>query len=104
MTSARPCLQVALTRHTLSVAALATLALVARAQQLQPPPPPPPGNPTTPNKVLLGKALFWDEQLSSTKTVACATQPSPRNQSTPPSPAHAVSGPTSGLARFAGSE
>lgn len=55
--------------------ALLALALVpvARAQQLQPPPPPPPGNPTTPNKALLGKALFWDEQLSSTKTVACAT-------------------------------
>jgi len=40
---------------------------------LGPPPPPPLGNPTTPDKVLLGKALFWDEQLSSTRTVACAT-------------------------------
>ncbi|MBK7877725.1 MAG: hypothetical protein IPJ77_18730 [Planctomycetes bacterium] len=40
---------------------------------LGPPPPPPPGNPTTLDKVRLGKTLFWDEQLSSTKTTACAT-------------------------------
>ncbi|MBI5362960.1 MAG: hypothetical protein HZA53_07250 [Planctomycetes bacterium] len=40
---------------------------------LGPPPPPPPGNPQTPEKILLGKALFWDEQLSSTKVTACAT-------------------------------
>lgn len=38
-----------------------------------PPPPEPPGNPVTPAKVQLGKALFWDEQLSSTRTVACGT-------------------------------
>ena len=48
-----------------------------------PPPPPPPGplqpppepagNPVTPAKVLLGKALFWEEQLSSTRTVACGS-------------------------------
>lgn len=69
----RPRFTTALTRHTVTLAALAFAGAVAQAQQLQPPPPPPPGNPTTPNKVLLGKALFWDEQLSSTKTVACAT-------------------------------
>ncbi|MEX1026297.1 MAG: cytochrome c peroxidase [Planctomycetota bacterium] len=33
----------------------------------------PPENPGTPEKVLLGKALFWDEQVSSTNTVACGT-------------------------------
>jgi cytochrome c peroxidase len=33
----------------------------------------PVGNPTTPQKALLGKALFWDEQLSSSRTVACGT-------------------------------
>ena len=33
----------------------------------------PAGNPITAAKADLGKALFWDEQLSSTKTVACAT-------------------------------
>jgi len=37
------------------------------------PPPVPPGNPITAAKAYLGKALFWDEQLSSTRTVACGT-------------------------------
>lgn len=38
-----------------------------------PPVPVPLGNPITPAKVLLGKALFWDEQLSATRTTACGT-------------------------------
>jgi cytochrome c peroxidase len=33
----------------------------------------PPGNPQTPDKILLGQALFFEEQLSSDDTVACAT-------------------------------
>lgn len=37
------------------------------------PPLAPPGNELTAAKSYLGKALFWDEQLSSTKTVACGT-------------------------------
>lgn len=37
------------------------------------PPPAPAGNPVTPAKVRLGKALFWEEQLSSPRTVACGT-------------------------------
>ncbi len=37
------------------------------------PPDAPPGNPVTATKSSLGKALFWDEQLSSTRTVACGT-------------------------------
>jgi cytochrome c peroxidase len=37
------------------------------------PPPVPLGNPITAAKAYLGKALFWDEQLSSTRTVACGT-------------------------------
>jgi cytochrome c peroxidase len=37
------------------------------------PPPAPPGNQVTAAKTYLGKALFWDEQLSSTRTVACGT-------------------------------
>src|SRR5438874_426445 len=37
------------------------------------PPPAPPGNQITASKASLGKALFWDEQLSSTRTVACGT-------------------------------
>jgi cytochrome c peroxidase len=37
------------------------------------PPPMPSGNPVTAAKESLGKALFWDEQLSSTLTVSCGT-------------------------------
>lgn len=37
------------------------------------PPPVPAGNPVTAAKAFLGKTLFWDEQLSSTRTVACGT-------------------------------
>lgn len=37
------------------------------------PPPVPAGNPMTAAKASLGKALFWDEQMSSTKTVSCGT-------------------------------
>ncbi|HEX9959304.1 MAG TPA: cytochrome c peroxidase, partial [Pyrinomonadaceae bacterium] len=37
------------------------------------PPPAPAGNPVTAAKASLGKALFWDEQLSSTQTVSCGT-------------------------------
>lgn len=37
------------------------------------PPTAPTGNPITATKAYLGKALFWDEQLSSTKTMACGT-------------------------------
>ena len=43
------------------------------AGQTLEPPPEPTGNPVTAAKVALGKALFWDEQLSSTNTVACGT-------------------------------
>src|SRR5262245_60149596 len=32
-----------------------------------------PDNPTTPEKVELGRLLFWDPVLSGTKDVACAT-------------------------------
>ncbi|MDQ3011521.1 MAG: c-type cytochrome [Acidobacteriota bacterium] len=37
------------------------------------PPNAPTENPVTATKAALGKALFWDEQLSSTRTVACGT-------------------------------
>jgi cytochrome c peroxidase len=40
--------------------------------------PEPPGNPITLDKANLGKVLFWDEQLSSTRTVACGTCHLPR--------------------------
>ena len=42
------------------------------------PPSAPPENPVTGAKVYLGKTLFWDEQLSSTRTVACGTCHLPR--------------------------
>ena len=45
---------------------------LAAAQSL-PAPPFPPENPITEEKRILGKALFWDEQLSSDNTVACGT-------------------------------
>ena len=48
-------------------------ASFAQAQTHFPPPPTPAANPTTAEKALLGKALFWDEQLSSSRTVACGT-------------------------------
>jgi len=37
------------------------------------PPPVPPANPVTATKTYLGKTLFWDEQLSSTRTVSCGS-------------------------------
>lgn len=63
--------------------AVSGLLPAAGLAQGPPPPPPPPGplqpppapvgNAVTAEKALLGKALFWDEQLSSTRTVACGT-------------------------------
>lgn len=48
------------------------------------PPPAPPENPVTGAKVYLGKTLFWDEQVSSTRTVACGTCHRPRLGGTDP--------------------
>ena len=50
----------------------ATGAINGPAQPLNPPPAPP-GNQATAAKAFLGKTLFWDEQLSATRTVACGT-------------------------------
>lgn len=60
-------------RVLFALVATAALAQAARSQALPPPPPPPAGNAITAAKVNLGKALFWDEQLSSNATVACGT-------------------------------
>ena len=49
------------------------LCATAAAQGLPPVPPTPPGNPITQAKADLGKALFWDEQLSSNLAVSCGT-------------------------------
>ena len=51
---------------------LPTSKVNGQVNQLNPPPAPI-GNPVTTAKANLGKALFWDEQLSSTKTVACGS-------------------------------
>ena len=74
------------TNHLLgSLLLLALSASIAFAQAPPPPPPPPPplqplppppapaGNPVTATKANLGKVLFWDEQVSSTRTVACGS-------------------------------
>jgi len=55
----------------LPMAAMA-LGQLTTAQQL-PPVPFPPENPLTEQKRVLGKILFWDEQLSSDDTMACGT-------------------------------
>jgi cytochrome c peroxidase len=52
--------------------------LVAAANSLAaqgglPPVPVPPQNPITPEKAILGKLLFWEEQMSSDNRVACGT-------------------------------
>lgn len=62
----------------LSLAVLA-VTFASRTTSAQPPPPqlqPPPvpaQNPITAAKTNLGKTLFWDEQMSSSGTMACAT-------------------------------
>jgi cytochrome c peroxidase len=62
------------------LAALLSVGLPAQAQGPGPgtppplqPPPAPPQNPITASKTNLGRVLFWDEQLSSSKTIACGT-------------------------------
>lgn len=52
---------------------LSAVLFSAAATAQLPPAYTPPENPTTPAKVLLGKALFWEEQLSVDDTVACGT-------------------------------
>ncbi|MGQ0553303.1 MAG: cytochrome-c peroxidase [Planctomycetota bacterium] len=64
-------------KPSVRLAALLLLAASASAQ-IGPPPgvppvPVPPGNPITVAKANLGKALFWDEQLSSPRTISCGT-------------------------------
>ena len=48
------------------------------------PPTAPDGNEVTAAKAYLGKALFWDEQLSSTRTVSCGTCHRPSNGGSDP--------------------
>ena len=55
------------------LAALTLLFLSARTFAALPPVPVPAENPITEAKRVLGKALFWDEQLSTNGTIACGT-------------------------------
>jgi len=55
------------------------------------PPRDPIGNPTTGAKIYLGKTLFWEEQLSSTRTVSCGTCHRGRNGGSDPRSAAASS-------------
>lgn len=71
-------------------APFAILLMSAAAAIAQPPPPPlppvpvPPENPITEPKRVLGKLLFWDEQLSSDNTVSCGTCHIPGRAGTDP--------------------
>lgn len=56
---------------SIGVAIAAMMPAIAAAQL--PPPPVPPQNPITEPKRVLGKILFWEEQLSSDNTVSCGT-------------------------------
>ena len=58
-------------RRTLLLLLVASVASPTLAEL--PPVPAPPENPLTEEKRILGKILFWDEQLSSDDTVACGT-------------------------------
>jgi cytochrome c peroxidase len=55
------------------LAALLLGSAVIRSAAALPPVPEPPENPITEDKRVLGKILFWDEQLSSDASVACGT-------------------------------
>ncbi len=77
--------------RSLWLAALGWMALApapAAAQQL-PQVPVPPENPITEPKRVLGKILFWEEQLSSDNSTACGSCHSPEmGGSDPRAPAH----------------
>ncbi|MFQ5653526.1 MAG: cytochrome c peroxidase [Planctomycetota bacterium] len=59
-------------RAILVAMACALFPVVAALAQL-PPMPVPPENPLTPEKAILGKILFWEEQVSGDSSVACGT-------------------------------
>lgn len=56
-----------------AVTLIATLAALIPAALALPPVPVPAENPVTEPKRVLGKILFWDEQLSSDDSIACGT-------------------------------
>lgn len=60
-------------QHLITTATILLTAVAAPALGELPAVPVPPENPITEGKRVLGKILFWDEQLSSDDTVACGT-------------------------------
>jgi cytochrome c peroxidase len=56
-----------------AVALRSDVAAQARLAALPSRPPTPPDNPSTPERIALGRLLFWDPILSGRKDVACAT-------------------------------
>ena len=83
-------------RHLLTAGLLSAACSAALAQPGQGNPPPlrpldeataPDENPITEDKRVLGKILFWDEQLSSDNTVACGTCHRPAAGGADPRPA-----------------
>ena len=66
------------------VLVMVSCASIGCAQSILPPPPVPAGNPMTPNKILLGKTLFWEEQLSSSRSIACGSCHLPSSGGTDP--------------------
>jgi len=59
--------------HLRHLAALVLLCLAQRTLAALPPVPVPAENPITEPKRVLGKMLFWEEQLSTNSTIACGT-------------------------------
>lgn len=66
-------LKVRLLLSTLTLAGAASFAQAADWQALPPTAPAPPDNPTTTEKVELGRMLYHDPRLSSTGTVSCSS-------------------------------
>ena len=54
-------------------AVLAAILAASLPAQIFPPPPAPTGHAVTTAKARLGQALFWDEQLSTTRSTACGS-------------------------------
>lgn len=65
--------------RALVVGFLTLTSLAGASQAALPPVPAPAGNPITEDKRILGKILFWDEQLSTSNVVSCGTCHVPAN-------------------------
>ncbi len=77
----RICNDLGLIRGSTRLLALTFLSCLSlsTARAALPPVPTPAGNPITEDKRVLGKMLFWDEQLSTSNVVSCGTCHVPAN-------------------------